>query len=307
MEEQMTLFENKKHYRNLAIGILIILSARLSLAVVVLLSRFASETVSMSQIFFFQNMIAFLFLVPLFSRMGLRSLKVENAGFIMIRIVAGLLSFIFLLISAQEISLTGSILLSNSGPLFVPLVALVWLKIPINKRLWPGLVLGFFGLGLVLHPWSAIGELSTKQFELGTLYGILSGIFLSVAVIALRELRFNKALPILFYYYLFSSFVTFPTALLNWTAPSGFTLWCLVWIGLLSLFNQWSYLVAFRFGKADHLAPFFYSSVIFGGFFDWLFFNHVLNAFMIVGTVILIIGGILVIIYSKNGVTNNLR
>lgn len=289
----------EEHYRQLGIGIGIVLLARLAMAIVILLSRFAVKSVSMAEVIFFQNGIALICLLPFFFKYGLSSFKIENYWHVLIRIISGLLGFVFLLLSAQKISLTGTILLNNAAPLFVPFIALIWRKVPINHRLWSGLFLGFAGLVLILQPWKVFLGVSMPEMELGFLYGLLSGLFASIAMVSMRVLRFSRMFPILFFYYVFASIVTLPTALMEWTMPSGSAVGILLLMGVLTLATQGGYLKAFHYGKAAQLSPFFYFSVVYGMLFDWLIFHHLPSFWMVLGTGFLVLGGVLVILFSK--------
>lgn len=300
MKNNLGISPKKEHFRQLSIGIVILLLARLALACVVLLSRFATKSVSMPEMIFFQNAIALICLLPFFFKFGLKSLKMENVWHVLIRIISGLLAFVFLLLSAQQISLTGSILLNNAAPLYVPFVALIWRKVPINHRLWTGIILGFIGLIFILEPWKVLSGVSVFKMELGFLYGLLSGICAAIAIISMRVLRFSRMFPILFFYYLFSCVVTLPPALMEWTMPPFSVVWILLAIGVLTLITQGGYLKAFRYGQAAHLSPFFYVAVVYGALFDWLVFHHLPDLWMILGTVFLIVGGIWIILFSNS-------
>lgn len=300
MKNEVDISHKEKHFRQLSIGIGIVLLARLALVIIIFLSRLAIRSVSMAEIIFFQNGIALIFLLPFFFKFGLKSLKIENYWHVFIRIIFGLIGFVFLLLSAQEISLTDSILLNNAAPLYVPFVILIWRKVPIDQRLWLGIILGFVGLVFILQPWKAILGASVLQIEIGTLYGLISGLSLSIALVSMRVLRFSRMFPILFFCYLFASIVTLPPALVEWTTPSGSVLWILIAIGILTLITQGGYLKAFKYGRAAYLSPFFYVAVVYGMLFDWFFFQQLPDLWMILGTVFLVVGGILVIVFSKS-------
>lgn len=287
--------ESSASGKELAKGIGVLLFAQACLAFVVLFSRVATQTFPLPVVIFFQNVIAFVIVAPYVLR---GSLKTGCYGLILVRIIFGILNFVFLFMSAQKITLTGAILLNNAAPIYVPFVAYLWKRVPINHKLWPGIILGFIGLSLVLNPWAAIGQKEAVDIGLGALFGLLSGFSLSVALVSMRHLHQERMFPVFFYYYLIASVVTLPVAWVQWSFPSLSAAWVLVVIGALTFLTQGGYLKALKYGKATYLSPFLYSAVIYGGLLDWLVYKQVPDLFFLSGVIILSIGGILVIVFS---------
>jgi hypothetical protein len=87
---------------------------------------------------FFQNFISWLIIIPWIFLHGIHSLKTQRAGLIFVRSIGGLFAFAFLFMAVQRTSLVDAILLNNAAPLIVPFAVWIWLKIPINHKLWPG-------------------------------------------------------------------------------------------------------------------------------------------------------------------------
>lgn len=288
--------------RQLLIGIVIVLLARFAMASFVLLVRFASESIPLGEILFFQNGVAFLCVLPFMAKFGVKSLKMESYRHLIVRIIFGFLGISFLTLSVKSIPVMDAILLNNAAPLYVPFVVLIWRKVPINHRLWAGIILGFIGLAMVLEPWKEGMSGSLIQVGTGVVCGLLSGMSLSVALVAMRILRNSRMFPILFLYYAVGIVVTAPFALMQWVWPSAEAWWLIIGIGVLTLITQGGYLKAFKYAKAAHLSPFFYVAVIYGALFDWIFFNLKPDFWMVFGTILLVVGGIWIILFSKHEV-----
>jgi drug/metabolite transporter (DMT)-like permease len=59
-------------------------------------------------------------------------------------------------VAVKKMPLVNAVLLSNSAPLFIPLVTWVWLKERIGGMVWMSLSVGFAGVILILKPGLAL-------------------------------------------------------------------------------------------------------------------------------------------------------
>jgi len=287
-EEEVAL-----HYKNLRKGISLILLTWISFSILAALSRGASTKASIPTILFFQNLISFIFVLPWVIKNGKESLKTEKFGLIFVRTTCGVLGFGCLFLAVQRISLVNASLLNNTGPIFVPLIGALFFSIKINHKLWGSIILGFIGIAFILRPTAAL-------FEMGSLYGLASGITLATSMLALRRLSFTeRAHTVLFYYFGLSALLTFPFALYTWQTPDK-TAWLeIIAIGLLSTGSIFAMTKAFHFAKASHLAPFNYSGVIFAGLIEWFFWGRLPDLYSLIGIILVTLGGILTILHTK--------
>jgi len=82
--------------------------------------------------------------------------------------------------------ISSATLLFFSFPLFIPIVTLVWLKIPIIHRLWWGLGIAFVGLMFILRPGMGV----FNPYALIPLAGAVLG---AIAGVAVRQLHYTDA------------------------------------------------------------------------------------------------------------------
>ena len=99
------------------------------------ISRFATATVPLLTVIFFQNFISWLTIIPWVCVHGIHSLRTQRLGLIFVRSIGGLLAFTLLFMAVQQTSLVDAVLLNNAAPLIVPFAVWIWLKIPINHQL----------------------------------------------------------------------------------------------------------------------------------------------------------------------------
>lgn len=112
---------------------------------------------------------------------GISFLKTKRPVGHFFRGFIGALATIFYILAMKTIALMNATLLFNSTPLFIPIIALLFLRAKISLKVWISIVIGFVGVVLILHPR---GDL----FQWGDLYGLLSGIALAIAFIFIQLL-----------------------------------------------------------------------------------------------------------------------
>jgi drug/metabolite transporter (DMT)-like permease len=184
--------------------------------------------------------------------------------------------------------LVNAVLLSNSAPLFIPLVTWVWLKERIGGMVWVSLLIGFAGVILILKPGL---ELFSNPIAL---VAISAAVFSALALVAVNQLS-NTEPPrrILFYYFLYSSAAAAPFAVLKWRTPTDRQWLFLCGIGLMMAASQLLIILAYKHATAGRIAPFNYTVVIFSGLIGWVVWNNSPDLLSLVGVLLVTAGGVL--------------
>jgi drug/metabolite transporter (DMT)-like permease len=272
--------------RKPAKGIGYILIAWLLFTVMMIFTRAAAKMASLPTILLFQNLIGVVSVIPWTIRHGIGYVKTERFGLILFRSVVSLMAYWMSFMAVQKISLLDTMLFSNSSPLWIPFVLLLWLKTPLKHVLWPGLVGGFLGIVLILKP-------GVDVINPGTLFALGAGVLQAVNMISLRQLSHtDRNHTVLFYYFVICSIVCLPLSLLTWNSLS-FTVWIDVLIvGILFTLFQWTFVRAFHHAKASLLGPFCYSAVVYSVFIDWSLYGQIPDLLSWIGMGLVCAGGI---------------
>lgn len=257
-----------------------------------MLSKLIGGQTTVPTMLFFRNVMGLVVVLPFLFKKRLKALEIKNWKIVLSRSLLGLINLFLIFMAVRKISLVNTTLLNNSAPFFVPFVLWFWLKIPINHKMWPAILAGFIGIGLILQP-------DKKIFNVGAAYALLSGIFLAVNLVMMRLTSKSENLfSFLLYFFLIGGVITLPFALLDWKIDGFGVLIGLLSIGLLSCLGQVFLYHGMKWGKAHQLAPFTYATVIFSGIYEWLIWGRVPDAIAYVGMVLIIASGIWIVIVS---------
>src|ERR1700712_411348 len=277
---------------NLRLAATLTTAAFFCVAMVGTLAKVSGQYTSTGVLLLSQNLICFLFIVPVVMRDGWSSLRTQKIGLHVLRAATGTACWYALFFAITQIPLANATLLTYSAPLWMPLVAWVVTRRRVAKATWLGAGIGFVGVVLVLQPQG-------KGFTLGELSALAGAVFLAVAMMSVRWLGATEPmLRVLFYYFLLSTVMSVPIAVFDWRPiPASGWVW-LIALGFAQLFSQILIVVAYRYASAEKVGPFIYSVIVFTALIDWIVWGHRPTLFTYLGMA-LVIGGGLVAVRAK--------
>jgi drug/metabolite transporter (DMT)-like permease len=244
--------------------------------------------VSTSAIVFFQNFISLVLFLPWVLRHGLGEIKTSHLLLHGVRGVGGMLSQVLMFIAILHMPLMNTVLLSNSAPLFIPIVALVWLHEKVTASTAISLVVGFIGVLLILKPGRDL--LRNPAALIATAAAVCS----AIALVTVNRLSATEPTDrILFYYFLTASVFSVPFLPMGWRSPMLWQWAFLLGIGVCQAASQLLIILAYRHATAGRIAPFNYSVVIFSGLIGWIVFKNRPDATALLGVLLVSAGGVL--------------
>ena len=269
-------------------GALLIVSAELMFALMGASIRQVSADLNNGMIVFSRNLIGLLLLATLTGRAGVRYLGTEVPHLHLLRATAGLGAMYCFFYAIAHMPLANAMLLKLSAPLFMPLVALFWLKERFTWHLVAALLVGFGGVSIILLP-------DFEQVAPVAAIALLGGLLAAVAKVTVRRLSASEpAARTVFYFAAIGSAVSLLPLLWLWTTPTpGQLMWLLV-LGCFATAGQLLLTRGMACAPAARLGPFAFFSVIFGAVLGWLFWEEVLGWPTIVGSLLVLTSAVIV-------------
>ena len=273
--------------KSAGMGILLI---TIAFACVAAMSAFGKGAagVGTGTLVFFQNFISLILFAPWFLRGGVAAVRTSRIPLHLVRAIAGLLSQVLMFVAVKKMPLVDAVLLSNSAPLFIPLVTWAWLRQRIQGMVWVSLLIGFGGVVVILRPSLALLKNPAAPIALS------AALFSAFALVSVNQLsKSEPARRILFYYFLFSSIAAAPFAILGWHAPTGREWLFLAGIGLTMAASQMLIILAYQHASPSRIAPFNYTVVIFSGLIGWAVWHNTPGLLSLAGVLLVTAGGVL--------------
>ena len=282
--------------QNIKLGVLLALLASLCSTIMSVFVKLIGSDQSTAVVLFSRFFIGLILLFP-WMLTDKKLFKVDNKTKVLLRCVTSILAMGCVFYSLKFMPVANVLLLNNTFPLFLPLLSWVMLSIKTPAQMWIGIILGFIGVAIVLHP-------SASAFNWHAGIALLSGILAALAMLQIRLLANSSTTQqILFYLFAFGTITTIPFVSFSSHMPNYHDLWLLFFVGLFGAGYQFFLTLALNYAKARIVSPIYFSCIIFAGILDWFIWSVKFNFLEIVGMGLILIGGILtVVLADKNQV-----
>lgn len=278
------------------LAMVLVLIASVFSASMALMVKFATASASLGLVVFFRFVLTLMITMPAiylnsqFPTVG-EQLKTRRYPLHFIRDFAGIVSMCCFFYATKHLSLADSVVLFNTSPLFVPLLAYVFFKKRFKLKFGLSLLLGFIGVVIVVHP-------DGKIFHLPSFIGLAAGLLAGVAILATRAMsRTEPTTRILFYYFLTGTVLSLLFILLSPHASlyeiNSTNILYLVLTGVFAFFYTFSFAKGSRYASVRFSSVFLYFSVVIALLFDWIFWNKVPSIASFIGMALIITGACL--------------
>jgi len=233
------------------------------------LIRFASEELHPLVIVFYRNLVGVLVLMPLVMRYGRGVFQTSRPGLMVARSAVNLFSMILYFWALTIAPLAQVTALGFTFPIFLAVLAVLFLGEKVGPRRWTAIILGFLGALIIVRP-------GFQAVQLGDVLTIASAILWAVTMMVIKVLsRTESSLTITVYMMLIMTVLSLPPALFFWSWPSLTMLGWLVLLGALGTAGQWMLTESLRLADTSVVTPFDYSRLIWASLIGYLIFGEV--------------------------------
>lgn len=182
--------------------------------------------------------------------------------------------------------------ISFTAPMFLTVLAMVFLDERIHRFRWTALGLGFVGVLIMIGPHLSF----SSGASVGALTALGAALFSAVAMTFLRSMSAGEhALTITFYFSLTFMACAALTALGGWPAPSGDQWVLLIVAGLFGVFGQLLMTYSYRHAEASTLAPLDYTNMIVAMILGYAFFDEIPSLSVWIGAPLVVGAGLLIL------------
>lgn len=250
-----------------------------------------TDTYSTGQLLFVRGLFVWPWILVFALRSGgLNSLRVRNLKGQALRGACVICSAFLFVTGLRHLTLTDAIAVAFTGPLFITAMAPLVLAERVGWRRWLAVSVGFAGVLFMLRPsgetlqWAVLFPLGAAVF--GGLRDLITrriaGTETTVAVLAVTTTVVMLA-----------GLATAPFT--QWTALHATDIGKFAASGVLLAVAHTLMIEAFRRGEAALVAPFKYSSLLWGTVIGYLMFQDLPDLWTIVGAVIIVASGLYVL------------
>lgn len=255
-----------------------------SAAVAALMAAFVkltAEHLPVYQIIWLRTMIAITILGPLLMRKGVSGFQTGRPGLLAMRSCNAVAIMLLNFYGFAYLPLAQVTAIHFTKPLFLTVLAALFLAEPVRKRRGTATLIGFLGILVIVQPGADMNPIA--------LIAVAGAFLMAVGTVMVKKLsETTEARTLVFYSSLTASVCLAPFALNDWVSPTS-TEWAMVLgIGLLGTLAQTMMIRAYALAEATLVAPFDYTRILFAGAYGFLFFSTVPSVWTLLGAVIII-------------------
>lgn len=281
--------------RTAMLGIFLVVISQLAFAGMDSVIKWLSSDLSTATIILFRNLITLLWVAPVFLYSGQFKHSLKRLPLHAVRSLSGQIGMVFIFISLAVLPLADASVLRSLTPLFVPILAAIWLKEKLSWILIPSFILATIG------SWILAG-VDKPTFSMYSFLPIIAGIFVAMAMVSIKRIgTIASGSEIVFYFSLTGVIFAIVLAYITeFTMPSGYMVWLMILLmGAFGSVGQIWITKANQITEASILAPFYYLNAVFGAILSHFFWNETLGFWGWFGATIIIAAGLLVVLNKK--------
>jgi len=269
--------------RNLLLAIGCLTTSALLFSIMGICIRYASHTVDNYTIVFFRNVVGLILFLPFIFKQGIGFVKTEKLWMHSWRSIVGLAAMYGFFYAIAHLKLSNAMVFTYSSPIFIPVIAWLFLKEKITIAMLCAAGLGFIGVFCVAKPDQGL-------LNWISVIGIASSLLASMAFVTVRALTQTEPPErIVFYFCLIGSALSVIPMFWMWRTYHVKELLFLIGAGILANVSQIFMSHAYRLAPAGQIAPVNYMAIIFAGVWGFLLWNEVPDLYSVIGFCIILL------------------
>lgn len=268
-------------------GATLLVLSELVFSMLAALVKHLSEDFSNAQVVFLRNAVALLVLLPYLKWRGRLHFRVHKIGFHLLRSTTGITSMYLYFFCLGVLPLGETTLLIQTSPIWIPVIAFLWLKEEFKKSyLFAGLF-GLLGVALVVRP-------TPSDFSPVIMLALLGAMIGAGSKVTIRKMASTETSnSIVLYFSLISSVITAIPAALDWK-PIAMHQWpALLALGITAAIGQLLMTKAFTLAPSGRIGFWGYTQVVFAFLLGYLFWQESVHPMSIAGAICIIVAGLI--------------
>lgn len=259
----------------IAIGLLMLSAFLFSIMDVCI--RYASYTLDNYTIVFFRNFVGIFIFLPLIFNKGIGFFKTQKLWMHTWRAVVGLTAMYGFFYAIAHLKLSNAMVFTYSSPIFIPLIAWLFLKEKITLSMLIAAGLGLFGVICVAKPDSGM-------FNQISMIGLSASFLAAMAFVTVRALTSTEPPERIVFYFCFIGTVISAIPMFWMIRPYTIKeLAFLIGAGLLANISQMFMSYAYKLAPAGQIGPVNYIAIIFAGTWGFLFWGEIPDHYSLIG------------------------
>jgi len=219
-------------------------------------------------------------------------LKTRNLRSHALRSISGTLAMFCLFVALTMIPFAEVTAITFTAPMFLTILAMLFLGERIHAFRWTALGIGFLGVLIMVGPHLSFGD----GQSMGMLAALGNAVLSAIAMMFLRQMSAGEhAITITFYFSLTFMACAALTAIQGWPMPTAAQWVLIVLAGLFGVFGQLLMTYSYRYAEASTIAPLDYSNLIMAVTLGYLLFGEIPSLSVWIGAPLVVAAGLVIL------------
>ncbi|MGO1119724.1 DMT family transporter [Rhodovibrionaceae bacterium A322] len=275
----------------LTLGIAGILIGMLAMTLMDAAAKWLGEGYPIVQVVFFRNLFGLLpMVIMIWKSGGLSSLRITHWPIHLLRSLSGVVAIFSFFFALRYMGLAEAMAIAFLAPIFVTALSNPVLGEKVGPRRWAAVAAGFVGALIAIQPESG------GTFHWAVLLPALAALAYATLMIYGRKIApTNSNVALVFYGTIGGLVVSGVLLPFYWVTPTLEDLYVFVAMGVVGTSGSYLMMVGYRNGPAAVIAPFEYSSLIWGVLFGWIFWQELPTLNVWIGAGIIAAAGLYIL------------
>ena len=263
-------------------GALWMLSGVVFFSATAILIKYAGQTLHIFEIVFFRCLFGMIVVIPLLFKSGLSALRIHNPTIHLLRVFCAVVGMMGGFHALAHLELATAISISFTRPLFMILLAVLFLGERLRWRRSLATLVGFAGVLVMVQPGSV-------NFEPAFATGLLAALAVAGALVTVKVLAAHDApVTIMLSFSIGTVLVSAVPASFVWQVPTGTEFLILIGLGIVASLGQYSFIQAFTLGEATVMSPIDYLQIVVGTSAGFLLFQERPGIETFIGAIVIV-------------------
>ncbi len=262
-------------------GILWALAATVFMSMMATLVKYLGSEFHSFEVSFFRASFGILIIAPFVFRAGPDAFRTKRLKFHLLRGAFGGTAMLtgFYALTILPFALATS--LSFARPLFMIVLAVIFLGEVVRVRRWTATIVGFLGVVVMLHP--------TGGIESAAIFSLISAMLVAMAMVITKIMsKTERIVTLILYNGISGTIITFIPAMMVWQTPTLQQFGLLALMGVVGTIAANCMIRALAAGEATLVTPVDYVRILFAAMVGFLIFSETPDAWMWAGAVIVV-------------------
>ena len=272
--------------RSIPVGLRYMAAGALALSLMSALSKVAGASIPLFEIVLARSLVMVVLAGAHLHRKGL-SFRGREKGILLARGLLGFSGLICFYYAVIRLPLADATVLHFTNPVFTALVAAVILGEHIGLVEAALVIVSLGGVLLVARPAFLFGTEAALD-PVAVLVALAGALFAAGAFVAVRRLRAEEPMLVVFYFAVVSASLSLPVVLVRHVMPTPAMLLVLLGVGLATHLGQIFITLGFRAERAGRASSIGYLQIVFAAGWGWLLFGDVPDLWTWVGGAVIV-------------------